>query len=86
MARRNWFVGKSQAWLEAELAKAQQDLSAGSASTGGTEGDAAFTEEVAWNPRERIYALLYSLHLLDPTTYPNNVARLTRITRAVFAS
>lgn len=83
MARRRWFIGKSQDWLEEQLSKAQDELAAGAASTGGTEGDASFTEQVISNPQDRIDALLYELHCIAPDTYPNNVARLTRTTRGV---
>lgn len=85
MARRRWFFGKSQAWCETELAKAQAELAAGAASTGGTEGDASFTEQVVANPQDRIDALLYELHCLDPDTYPAAVGRLTRVTRGGFS-
>ncbi len=84
MARRRWFYGKSQEWLEAALAEAQADLSAGSASTGGTEGDASFTEQVTLSPQDRIDALLYELHCVDPGKYPACVGRLSRVTRVVF--
>lgn len=84
MARRRIFFGRTQAWCEAELAKAQEDAAAGTTAIGGTAGDTSHNEQQSMTPLERIDALLLELHFLDPDTYPRTVARPTRVTRGVF--
>ncbi len=82
--RRRWFIGKSQVWLEAELSKAQDDLSAGSTNVGGGEGDSNFSNAMSMTPEQRIDAILYELHCLDPIKYPASVGKGTRVTTVVF--
>lgn len=84
MARRRYFIGRSQEWLEAELAKAQEDLAAGTTSTGGSEGDSTFQEQASSTPQDRIDNLLYELSFLDPAKYPRADVVGRKTVRAVF--
>jgi hypothetical protein len=84
MARRRFFIGRTQEWLEAELLKAQEDLAAGTTSTGGSEGDSSFQEMAHVNPGDRIDALLYELSFVDPAKYPARASRPARTTRGIF--
>lgn len=70
MARKNWFIGKSQEWLEAELNKAQSDLAAGKTLTGWSQGGDSASKQVQLSAQERITELLYSLSQIDGETYP----------------
>lgn len=81
----NIFLGKSQSWLEAELAKAQADAAAGKitirVSTPGVSADKMQEMSII----SRIEQLLWALNALDPTTYPAaSIKRITR-TKAVFS-
>lgn len=69
MARKNWFIGKSQEWLEAELSKAQSDLSSGKTLSGWGQGGDSASKQVQATAKERITELLYSLSLIDSETY-----------------
>jgi hypothetical protein len=82
--RRRWFIGKSQAWLEAELSKAQDDLAAGTTNIGGQAGDSSFTEQQTMDPQQRIDALLLELTYVAPETYPPASIRGKRVTKGVF--
>lgn len=66
---RNLFIGRSKAWLEEQLAAAQEELANGSTLQQGGAGDAQGAFEVQARPEDRIRNLLYSLHLIDPVTY-----------------
>jgi len=66
----NLFLGKSQEWLEAQLALAQEDFAAGSAMTKAEAGDARTETETNVSSVERIKQLLKALHAIDPDTYP----------------
>lgn len=66
----NYYIGKSQAWLEAELEKAQAEFAAGKVVTGASAGDASTNKQVSMSLERRIQQILKALHLLDPDTYP----------------
>ena len=80
----NIFVGKSQAWLEEQLAKAQADYASGRVLTSVSAGDTSTGKLVQVNIRDRISALLVALNALDPTTYPASSLRISR-TRITFS-
>jgi hypothetical protein len=84
MARRRYFIGQTQEWLEAQLSIAQADLAGGTTNTGGSEGDSSFQEQVGASPQERIDMLLWDLFCLDPSKYPREDVALPRVTRGVF--
>ncbi len=75
----NYFAGKTQIWLEAELEKAQADMSSGKTITSVSSGDVSSGKMVQVDVKERIEKLLYALYLLDDTTYP--LASSTRTSR-----
>jgi len=75
----NYFIGKSQVWLEEQLASAQADAAAGKITTSVTTGDLSTGKQVQDDIATRIQRLLYALYLLDPTTYP--LANIRRVTR-----
>jgi hypothetical protein len=81
----NLFAGKSQAWLEAELAKAQADLSAGKTVTSVSSDGSTTGKLVQVSAVDRIKLLLRALNKLDPTHYPYNEATSVTRTRAVFS-
>ena len=74
----NYFVGKTQAWLEAELAKVQADIAAGKTITTASSGDVASGKMVETNAKARFDQLYYALYLLAPTTYPQTGMRVSR--------
>ena len=81
----NLFAGKSQSWLEAELAKAQADLAAGKTVTSVSSDGSTTGKLVQVSAVERIKMLLVALNKLAPNTYHyNDVTPVTR-TRAVFS-
>lgn len=77
----NPFVGWTQAELEAELEKAQNDLAAGKTTVSAGEGAVSYTKLVQASPAKRIEMLLLALYRIDPVTYP--LASITRVTRTV---
>ena len=77
----NPFVGKTQVWLEAELAKAQDDLASGSSTVSGGEGTVQFSRVLHQSPGARIEMILRALNVLAPNTYP--LTSITRATRSV---
>lgn len=80
----NPFVGRTQVWLEAELAKAQAELAAGKTRNGAGEGTVNWQSLVQQSPSTRIEQLLRALNILDPTTYPlDSVTRVTRTASVV---
>jgi len=81
----NIFIGKSKAWLEAQLASAQADAASGKTTTSVTTTDLSTSKSVQADISTRIEQLLWALYLLDPVTYPlASVRRISR-TRAVFS-
>ncbi len=75
----NYFAGKTQTWLETQLASAQADFAAGKTRTSVTSGDVASGSQIEVSVKERIERLLYALYLIDPDTYP--LASVSRISR-----
>jgi hypothetical protein len=47
----NYFIGKSQAWLEAELAKAQAEYAEGKSLVQASGGDASASKQLSHEPR-----------------------------------
>jgi|GEM_PF-1344828 len=79
------FIGRTQAWLEAELAKAQEDLASGKTTTGWGAGDRNASKKSEASAAKRIQLLRFELYHLNPTAYPKaSVQRVTR-TKAVFS-
>jgi len=81
----NYFIGKSQSWLEEQLASAQADAASGKTTTSITTSDLSTAKVIESDVSTRIERLLYALYLLDPINYPlTNIRRVTR-TKAVFS-
>lgn len=76
----NPFIGKSQAWLEAELAKAQDDLAAGGSIDATGTGSVNSSQNLQIGIMERIELLLRALHILDAVTYPEDGIERTTTT------
>ena len=75
----NMFIGWSQASLETALLAAQTDYAAGKTTTQVQAGDASSTKTISVDIKKRIERIMYSLYLLDPTTYP--LSQIRRVTR-----
>lgn len=76
-----YFIGRSQAWLEAELFKCQEALASGVTLTRADTGDHGSGAELEVNVKERMELILAELHILDAVTYPASaVVRITRTT------
>jgi hypothetical protein len=80
----NYFIGKSQVWLEAELAKAQAEYAEGKSLVQASGGDASASKQLAMSLERRIQQILRALYLLDPATYPADSVIPVRQTRASF--
>lgn len=80
----NYFIGWTQARLEAELTKAQQELAAGASIQSGSGGDTSFSQISQIPIQQRIEMLYRALNALDSTTYP--AASITRHDRTVYAA
>ena len=80
----NYFIGKSQAWLEAELAKAQAEYAEVKSLVQASGGDASASKQLAMSLERRIQQILRALYLLDPATYPADSVIPVRQTRASF--
>jgi hypothetical protein len=80
----NYFIGKSQAWLETELAKAQAEYAEGKSLVQASGGDASASKQLAMSLERRIQQILRALYLLDPATYPADSVIPVRQTRASF--
>lgn len=74
----NYFAGKTQAWLEAELAKVQADLAGGSATLSAGSGEVNRAVSIQADAQVRYQRLYYALYILDPDTYPATGFRTTR--------
>lgn len=81
----NPFVGKTQAWLETELGKAQQDLADGRTVVSAGAGDVNSSSMVHQSPAARIQAILRALNALDPTSYPANAISRDTLVVAQFS-
>jgi hypothetical protein len=81
---RNLFIGRSQTWLEEQLAAAQEELANGSTLQQGGAGDAQAGFVVQGRPEERIKNLLFALWLKDPVTYPAADCNPATRTQVVF--
>jgi len=82
----NPFIGKDRKWLEAELAAAQRDLSAGKMTIRAADGNVLVQSEVNTRAEERIRRLLLALNKIAPDDYP--IDQITPITtaKAVFGT
>jgi hypothetical protein len=80
----NYFIGKSQPWLEAELAKAQAEYAEGKTLVQASGGDASASKQVSMSLERRIQQILKALYILDPVTYPAEDVIPVRVTRASF--
>lgn len=69
----DFFVGRSQAWLEEKLAEAQEALADGGDIVSGGVGEVNFTREDRIRLPDRIQRILHSLSLRDPEKYPPSV-------------
>ena len=75
----NPYIGRTQAWLEAELAKAQQELANGVQIHTSGSGDVSASGSIQRSAETRISQLLLALNRLDPVTYPaEDIFRPTR--------
>ena len=84
MTRMNYFIGKSQAWLETELDKCQADYAAGKTTVSVSAGDATTGKQVSMSLERRMQQILKALHILDPVTYPASSVIPQRQTKAAF--
>jgi hypothetical protein len=76
-----YFIGRTQAWLEAELFKCQAELAAGNTVMSVTTGDTQTGAQVQVNIERRIEMILAELYILDPDNYPRSATvRITRTT------
>lgn len=82
----NPFIGKSQDWLETELAKAQDDLAAGKSTISANSGDIGVRNQLDFSLRERIRLILQALSILDSTSYPPASITPSGATKIVFNS
>ena len=64
------FPGKSQEWLEAQLAIVLDDIAAGKTVVSSAAGDSSLTEKTEGSLIRRKEMLLSDLSVLDSTTYP----------------
>lgn len=79
----NAYLGKSQQWLESQLALAQADLAAGKTVTRANSDVIGVQNELGLSTTERIRLLLAALNKLDPETYPADQVSPATQTRAV---
>lgn len=75
----NPFIGKSQAWLEAELAHCQNELSSGKVRIEVDSDGVAVKHQAMGSIEYRIELILRRLNALDSVTYP--IADTRRVTR-----
>ena len=81
----NYFVGQTQAWLEAQLKDCQVDIAAGKTLIQWGAGDSSGIRKVQLTPQLRYQQLYYALYLIDAATYPATGLAPTNRTRAVFS-
>lgn len=75
----NVFIGKSQSWLEAELAHCQAELSAGKVRIEVDSDGVAVKSQAMGSIEYRVELILRRLHTLDSATYP--IADTRRVNR-----
>jgi hypothetical protein len=80
----NPFVNKTQAWLETELGKAQQDLADGKSTISAGSGDVNASSAIHMSPAARIQLLLKALHAVAPNTYAANAISRDTLVAAQF--
>lgn len=80
----NYFLGRSQPQLEADLAAAQSDLAAGKQISRATVPGIDVTNAMELTITDRIKFILIALSRLDPVTYPPQMQ--SSITRIAFGS
>lgn len=66
----NYFVGRTQAWLENQLAQCQEDLAAGKTRITWGAGESSSGSLKTTSPQQRYADLYFALSVLDPDTYP----------------
>lgn len=84
MAGVRYFLGMTQADLEAALADARADLLAGVTLQTGGATDSNFSFLVQFSPQRRIELILEELSLIAPDTYPPDQVNPTRVTTGLF--
>lgn len=80
----NPFIGWSQADLEVELRRAQEDLAAGKQIIENRSGDVGKREQIESSAMSRIRLILRALNALDPNTYPPSMISPANRTKATF--
>lgn len=78
----NPFIGWTQAELELELRRAQDDFAAGASVSSSSAGDTTGSYRGELSAKRRIELILKALYLLDPATYP--LDQIVSIDRTVF--
>lgn len=77
----NPFIGRDQAWLEARLVEAQDEMASGKSTISANLGEASFGRIMTVGPMERMKMILAALNLLNPTKYPiEQISAPTRTT------
>lgn len=82
----NYFVGKSQTWLETELAKVVSELSAGKVRISTSSGDVSSQSMIEADLTTRYDRLYYALYLLAPSTYQATGFRVSRTKAVMYQS
>lgn len=82
----NYFAGKSQAWLESQLATTLDELAAGKVRIAVGSGDVSSQSMVEADLTTRYDRLYYALFLLAPTTYPASGFRVSRTKAVMYQS
>jgi len=80
----NYFIGRSQQSLEADLANAQEDLAAGKSVMDASSGDVSKRESMMGSIEKRIRLILQALTVINPTLYPPSQTMPTREFRVAF--
>src|SRR5271169_930709 len=81
----NYFLGRSQQQLEADLKAAQDDLAAGKNVQTASSGDVRKEDRIEKSIEARILMILQALNLIDPTAYPNTLITPLRSTRIILS-
>lgn len=82
----NYFLGRSQDWLEKQLRLQQQNLALGKTTTAVGAGDTHSGSAVQIGTVECIRMILAALSILDPATYPPEQVTPVTETRVTFRS
>lgn len=80
----NIFIGKSQAWLEEQLAAAQEELATGKTTIAGGVGEVNYQKLLTVGPTQRIAMILAALNKIAPATYPIDDVTIPKRTAATF--